>query len=84
MRLFFTDEKPATGWLISRTDGEFAAEELNGPRRLTAASLPALLTLLSQDEADLRRRYTEEQVRQAATAVSCDPDALATRLRSMV
>jgi hypothetical protein len=84
MRLYFTDERPKVGWLISRQDdGTFRAEELDGPRAITAANLQLLVQNLAGDEAALQRKFTEVQVRQAATQAGCDADALATKLRAL-
>lgn len=84
MKLYFTDERPNTGWeFVKQADGTWKAEQLGGPRAVTASNINGLLQQLGSDEDALRRRFTEAQVRQAATAVSCDPDALAGQLRAM-
>lgn len=84
MRLYWTDERPRSGWLLQRLDdGTYRAEELGGPRALTAPTLPGLIQQLASDEAALQRRFTETQIRTAATAINCDPNALATQLRAM-
>lgn len=84
MRLFYTDERPSTGWeFVKQADGTWKAEQLGGPRAITANNINGLLTQIGSDEDALRRRFTEAQIRQAATAVACDPDALAGQLRTM-
>jgi hypothetical protein len=84
VNLYWTDEHPESGWRILKLDdGTWRAEQLNGPRAITADTLSNLVRQLAGDEDALKRRYTEAQIRQAAVAVPTDPDALAIQLRAL-
>jgi hypothetical protein len=84
MNLYYTDDRPESGWRILKLDdGTWRAEQIAGPRALTANNVGGLVQQLAGDDDALRRRYTEDQIRQAATAAACNPDAISTQLRAM-
>jgi hypothetical protein len=81
--LYWTAAPPQTGWHIIRADdGTWRAEEIAGPRSIADPQLINVLRLLAGDDAALQRRYSETQVRAAATSAGIsDSSALVTALR---
>lgn len=83
--LYWTDERPSSGWAIIKNDEGtgWRAEQISGPLALTDSSVPALLRQIDDDENQQRRRFTETQIRTAVTATEQDPDPVIERLRTV-
>lgn len=81
-RLYWTDDRPSSGWTLVRSDDGSAwnAEQIAGPGVQTATSLPALLTKIGAEDTAMQRRYTEADVRQALPA-GTDTAAVVAALR---
>jgi hypothetical protein len=81
-RLYWTDDRPDTGWTILRSDdgATWNAEQIAGPGVQSATSLPALLTKVAGEDTAMQRRYTEADVRQALPA-GTDAAAVVAALR---